>query len=109
MLKFYWNGIKEDGGALQGCHYSNSQLINHPSGTITIYGKRYRNFSAGVHAAFTVKNDSDIQTDYFENSSIRVLPSHPMYATVFAALTAQTAHDDKMRNKRTEVEMAVAA
>lgn len=100
MLKFYWNGIKEDGGKLQGCHYSEGVLINHPAGTITIYGKRYRGFSAGVHAAFIVENNSDSMTDYFENDTIRVEPSHPLYAAVRAAVIAQRAHNDKLRNKR---------
>lgn len=102
MLKFFWNGIKDsdNGGKLQGCHYSDSQLINHPAGTLTIYGKRYRAFSAGVHAAFSVQNDTDTRTDYFENDRIRVLPTHPMYQTVLAALNAQKAHDEAIRNRK---------
>ena len=100
MLKFYWNGVKEDGGKLQGCHYSDGQLINHPAGTITIYGKRYRGFSAGVQAAFIVENDTDMMTDYFEDDRIRVEPSHPLYPAVKAALDAQRAHHARLSERR---------
>lgn len=100
MLKFFWNGIKDNGGKLQGASYSQSQLINHPAGTITIYGKRYRGFSSGIHDAFSIENNTDTQTDYFENDRIRVEPSHPLYAQVKAAADAQAAHFDKVQAKR---------
>ena len=100
MLKFFWNGIKDSDGKLQGASYSDGQLINHPAGTITIYGKRYRGFSAGIHDAFRVENNTDMQTDYFENDRIRVLPSHPLYAQVKAALQAQIEHNEKIYAKR---------
>ena len=102
MLKFYWNGIKEDGGKLQTCHYSDGQLINHPAGTITIYGREYKSFSAGIHAAFVVENDSDMQTDYFEQDRIRVQPDHPLYAQVTEALSAHKAHNTKRAAKWNE-------
>jgi len=100
MLKFYWNGIRVDNGKLQLCHYSASQLLNHPADTITIYGKRYRDFCPAIHRAFTVSNGSDMQTDYFENDRIRVEPSHPCYAQVKAAYVAQELHHDKTSAKR---------
>ena len=92
MLKFYWNGIKEDGGKLQRAWYSFGNLLNHPADTITIYGRDYKSFSAGVQAAFVVENDSDMQTDYFEQDRIRVHSDHPLYAEVFAAYEKAQAH-----------------
>ncbi len=89
MLKFYYNGIKDDGGKLQTCFYSIGKLLNHPEGTITIYKREYARFSAGIRAAFTVENDSDSMTDYFEEDRIRVEPSHLLYAEVHAALVKQ--------------------
>ena len=100
MLKFYWNGIKENGGKLQGCHYSFGHVLNHAPETITIYGKHYRGFSAAVHAAFTVNDDSDIQTDYICNVHIRVEPTHPLYAAVLEAYKAQEAHHAVQARKR---------
>ncbi len=95
MLKFYWNGIKEDGGKLQRCHYSASQLINHPADTITIYARDYKSFSAGVREEFAVVDDSDYATDYVVQEHIRVLPDHRLYAVVHAAMLAEKAHNDK--------------
>jgi hypothetical protein len=104
MLKFYWNGIREsNGGAfgpLQLCSYHRGALKHHPDGTITIYGKRYRPFSSGVCKAFEVKDDTEIQSDYIVNEHIRVLPTHPLYAQVFAAMQQATMHYAKQWAKR---------
>lgn len=91
-LRFFYNGIKGADGRLQKCSYSNAQLVNFPSGTITIYGRDYERFSLDVHAAFMVQNDSDSMTDYFENSRMRVEPSHPLYDMVSVAMAKETAH-----------------
>lgn len=86
QLKFFYNGIKANGGALQKCHYSIGNLVNFPAGTITIYAKDYSGFDSAVKKAFTVENNSETMTDYFETDKIRVLPTHPLYAEVLAAL-----------------------
>lgn len=96
-LRFYWNGIKDHKGAkLQPAWYSGGAVRGCDDGTITIYGKNYRSFSAAVCAQLAVHNDSDIMTDYFCNDTIRVTPAHPLYRQVLAAFEAQEAH----RNKR---------
>ena len=100
MLKFYWNGIKDNGGKLQRCHYSVSPLLNYPAGTITIYSRGYSGLSRGVHEAFTVQNDSDMRTDYFENDRIRVEPSHQLYDDVMAAVKSANAHNAKIYGKK---------
>lgn len=100
MLKFFYNGIKDSGGKLQRCWFSGSMLINHPAGTITIYKRDYSSFSDGVHAAFKVQNDTEIQTDYFEKDRIRVEPSHPLYALVLEALRASERHAAGIAAKR---------
>ncbi len=86
-----------DGGKLQPCYYSGSQLLNHTADTITIYGRRYKDFSPGVHAAFTVKDDSEIHTDYIVNEHIRVEPTHPLYGAVRVAMLKA---DEKITHKR---------
>lgn len=95
MLKFFWNGIKDNGGKLQTCSYSAGQLINHPAGTITIYKKSYEPFSAGIQAAFAVQNDTEIITDYIVQDVIRVEPTHPLYHEVKKAYNAYQAHWEK--------------
>ena len=81
-IKFFYNGIKGSDGKLQKCSYSDTPLYHHPAGTITIYGRRYIHFSQEVADALAIENDSDIQTDYFENDRIRVVPTHPLYEAV---------------------------
>lgn len=98
-LKFFWNGIKENGGKLQKCWYSDGPFTSHPAGTITIYARDYNRFSAGVNEAFAVLNDTDMQTDYFETDRIRVTPSHALYAQVQAACASQAAHSAKRQER----------
>lgn len=87
---FFWNGIKDAKGAkLQRCAYSDGKLIGYPDGTITIYARDYHHFSEKVHACFDVKNDTDTQTDYFDDDRIRVIPAHPLYEAVRAAMESR--------------------
>lgn len=101
MLKFYYNGIKDNGGKLQLVSYSDGKLCNYPDGTITIYVRHYRRLSEGVRAAFTVENGTDIQSDLFEEDRIRVEPSHLLYHEVKAALDKQKAHQQRRSEKVT--------
>jgi hypothetical protein len=108
MIKLYWNGIKENGGNLQRCFYSDGKLINYPEGTLTIYGRDYKPFSQGVGAVFSVTNDTDIQTDYIVQDVIRVQPNHPMYAEVKAAHDLAQQHILRRAAKRLD-RQAIAA
>lgn len=98
-LRFFWNGIKGSDKKLQLAWYSGGELLNHPAGTITIYARDYVGFSKEVHAQFTVENNTDSMTDYFEKDRIRVTPTHALYAQVQGALAAHTAHFDKRFGK----------
>lgn len=98
---FYWNGIKDTkGDKLQKCWYSGGKLTNHPDGTITIYARDYSRFSDKVRACFKVENDTDTMTDYFDDDRIRVIPSHPLYSQVQAAMRAQESHREARAAKR---------
>lgn len=90
-LRFFFNGIKGPDGKLQRCHYSAgtyTELSGIPAGTITIYARDYSGFSGLVWETFSCKNDTDMQSDYFVKDTARVVPSHPLYAAVKAALDA---------------------
>lgn len=100
MLKFFWNGIKENGGALQTVSYSDGKLCNFPEGTITIYKREYSGFTAEIRKAFEVENDSEMQSDYIVTDLVRVRPDHALYAVVSAALKAKKIHDAKRWAKR---------
>ena len=95
-LKFFYNGIKSNGGKLQKAHYTVGNLgERYPENTITIYARDYSRFCADVRANFTVHNDTDSMTDYFDSDRIRVTPDHPLYAQVMVAVQAQEAHSKK--------------
>lgn len=98
-LKFFWNGIKGSDGKLQKCFYSDGALLHHPAGTITIYSREYSHFTKDIQEHFTVENDSDLMTDYFEKDRIRVLPTHPLYAQVADAMLAMKKHREKRHEK----------
>lgn len=102
MLKFYYNGIKANGGKLQKASYYESDYAgqDYPAGTITIYAREYRRFSEEVAEAFAIQNDTDLMTDYFDNDKIRVVPFNRYYAHVKAACDAQYARYDKLQECR---------
>lgn len=86
MLKFFWNGIKENGGALQKCSY-----VEYTKGEICIYSRTFSKFSKGVEEAFKVTN----VCVFGSYSTLKVTPTHPLYSEVKAAVEAKKAHDKK--------------
>ena len=96
-IKFVWNGIKVD-GELYKCWYSGSDLVGFPKGTITIYGKNYKDLPR--IEGLNVQNDSDSMTDYFENDRIRVTPDNKWFEEVKKAYAQQNEHRTKMFNKK---------
>lgn len=100
---FYWNGIKDAKGAkLQKAWYSDigpsgSVTGKYPPNTISITARDYARFSDKVGACFAIKNDSDMMVDYFDYDRIYVIPSHPLYPKVKAAMEAREAHYAKRR------------
>lgn len=102
-IKFFWNGIKEGNGKLVRCFYSDGELRSFPPGTLTIYARDYGidgHFGPAMRSAFKVDNGTDTMTDYFETDTVRVVPSHPLYPEVLAALNARNAHNEKRFAKR---------
>lgn len=91
-IRFMYNGLKQDGILYKAC-YSRAQLVGYDAGTITIYGKRYKSLPAV--AGLNAENDTDYQTDYFENDRIRVTPDNPHYSAVLAAYEKQQIHRSK--------------
>lgn len=104
--RFYWNGLKDDKGAkLQRAWYSDygpngSTTGRYPPHTIAIYADGYSGFSALVRECFAIENETDSMTDYFDKDTIHVIPAHPLYPQVKAALEAQEVHRAKVRAKR---------
>lgn len=106
-LKFFYNGIKANGGKLQKAHFSKGNFTHEAmtrygfdSETITVYSREYMRFSAEIQEAFTVENNTDSMTDYFEKDRIRVKKDHPLYAQVLKAYEAQEARRIRMAERR---------
>jgi hypothetical protein len=105
-LRFLWNGLKVNGSALFNCSYSQGELIHYPAGTITVYANHYKSFPDEVSKYFYVENNSDVQSDYFDDDKIRVMPNHPLFPLVKAALEAREAHHARRIAKRDAKGMA---
>jgi hypothetical protein len=99
-LRFFWNGMKANGGQLQRAYYSLGNLIDYPADTLSISARDYGSFSKEVDACFTVTNNSDPYSDYHDNDRIRVCSNHPLYSLVLEAYQAQEWHETARRAKR---------
>lgn len=90
-IRFYYNGIKVNGGELIKCSY-HIGAPGYDAETVTIYADGYGPNLPREY--FTVENDSDIMTDYFDTDRCEVKPDHPLYKYVrYAALKAATRGD----------------
>lgn len=83
-IKFFYNGIKLNGqNKLIRCFYSLDNSTRESGPCVTIYAKGYGAELPGD--LFTVENDTDIMTDYFDTDSATMTPAHPLYAYARAA------------------------
>ena len=74
-IRFYYNGIKVNGGDLIKCHFSAD------ADSVSIYAERYgRNLPREF---FDVRNDTDTMTDYFDTDSARLPADHPLFRFAF--------------------------
>lgn len=69
-VKFYWNGIKVDGGRLIPCYFWLDE------NRVMISAKDYKDLPREY---FPVENNSDSYTDYFESDHATLTPEHPLY------------------------------
>lgn len=70
-IKFYYNGIRVDGGKLIQCYYYEDQ-----NGEMNISAKNYKDLPGKY---FEVVNESDSQSDYFEDDRATVEKENPLY------------------------------
>lgn len=77
-IKFFYNGIKVNGGKLIRCFY----FTDSENDSVTISARDYADLPRDM---FKVKNDTDLYTDYFDSDSATVTPEHPLYKYVRAA------------------------
>lgn len=75
-IRFFWNGIKVNGGKLIRCFYFTD------SNSVTISARDYADLPRDM---FKVKNETDLYTDYFDSDSATLTPAHPLYKYARAA------------------------
>ena len=96
-IRFLPNGLKGGKGKLQKAYLSHIERWTCGSRVIpdqiVVYGRHLEDFSSEVREVFEVENDSDSQTDYFEDDRIRIEPSHPLFVAAAAALVDSIARD----------------
>lgn len=83
MIKILQNGIKHDNGYTP-CFYSMGNNIKHSDKCITIYARDYEDLPAELG---DIQNDSDGQSDYFENDRCVLEPGDKFYNEELAAAT----------------------
>lgn len=69
-VKFYYNGIKVDGGRLIPCHF----WFDENSVSFSVKG-----CNSLPREYFTVKNNSDPYSDYFDDDHTTLTAEHPLY------------------------------
>jgi hypothetical protein len=89
-IKFFWNGMKVNGNKeLIKCRFS----MYDEDDQVTIWAEDYGN--AIPADIFSVDNETDIYTDYFDKDSAVVEPDHPLYAYARAAALSAKLHDEE--------------
>lgn len=95
-IRFFWNGIKVNGGKLIRCFY----FTDSKSDSVTISARDYADLPRDM---FKVKNDTDLYTDYFDSDSATLTPAHPLYkyaraAALKAAMRGEPEYIAKLKN-----------
>ena len=96
-IKFYYNGLKVDGGDLVKVYYYIRE-----NQTICISARDYDNLPRDL---FEVHNETDLYTDYFDNDSAEVTPEHPLYKYIRYNAMKASAKDAERTIKYNEKEM----
>ena len=97
-IKFYWNGIKVDGGRLISCTYGID------GDNVRMYASKYNSKLPGRY--FDVENYSDSMTDYFEYDHATITPEHPLYKYAYYYACAAAAKSAKQNMAYCEKRLA---
>lgn len=80
-IRFYYNGLKVNGGKLVRTFYHMESGQESPYVSISV-----RDYSGSLpRDCFVVKNDSDPYTDYYDTDRATLTPEHPLYPYARAA------------------------
>lgn len=98
MIKIMQNGIKFDGGYTR-CFYGMGNTYHHSDKCITITARDYDHLPAELGK---VENDSDFQSDYFDEDRVYLEPGDKYYNEALAAYNKRKLADSKRWLKHDE-------
>lgn len=76
-IRFFYNGLRLNGAkTLVKCFYSIDNTDRERTPAITIYARSGYHLP---HDLFSVENDTDFMTDYFDDDRAILKPEHPLY------------------------------
>jgi hypothetical protein len=113
QVRFFFNGIKVNGGQLQKAHLSLIERWTKTNGEeinthVVLYARNYRHFSPEVGQLFTVENNTELQSDYFEEDRIRIPLGHPLFSAALEAVIQGVKRDIRRCKKLGKLEQAAA-
>lgn len=89
MIRFFWNGIKVDGGKLILVYYSHDNGIRYHAPQeperISVSALGYGCFPDAVRKVYEVINHTDLRSDYHDHDRFRVHPGEIDWPAVAAA------------------------
>lgn len=98
MIKIMQNGIKFNGGYTR-CFYGMGNTYHHSDKCITITARDYDHLPAELGK---VENNSDYQSDYFDEDRVYLEPGDKYYDEALAAYNKRTLADSKRWLKHDE-------
>lgn len=100
-IKFFYNGLRLNGSrSLVRVGYS----LDLDAQTVTIYARSGETLPREL---FTVENDTDLYTDYFDDDRAELTPAHPLYK--FAAYAAARADLRRLNSRADYLRDRIAA
>ena len=100
-IKFFYNGLRLNGSrSLVRVGYS----LDLDAQTVTIYARSGETLPREL---FTVENDTDLYTDYFDDDRAELTPAHPLYK--FAAYAAARADLRRLNSRADYLRGRIAA
>lgn len=97
-VRFYWNGLKVNGGPLVRLFYSLDNDSSKSGPCVSLSCRDYSGHLPGELLA--VENQTDLYTDYHDTDRATVTPDHPLYPYIrAAALKAATRDEPKYLDK----------
>lgn len=97
-IKFYFNGIRVNGGPLQSAYVS--YYRDEDNENVSVSKKGYDSFPAEVYDIFEVKNHSKLVEDYFDRDRFTVTRFSPYWKNALtAALKGEKRKLDRLNRR----------